>query len=374
MLDKNWFKKHQKGLLFLLNAPIIKYWFRWVLRIRKEDCHLNVKISEILPNNFTFDKKLIFKDHIVFENGNREVYNPYNTEHKKWRLKYKIEKHLVWEMKTDFRTHNKYAKRLFFAFRYIWLMCHYWDILIANNFNPAWNLGFDTATYYPDADAESTTVDGQVWVSGENSTFSTLRSTAGSAARDNATEEAVYIAASSTTDQYSMLTRAPTLFDISGLAAGASISAATYSFWFWEEGNGLSGDNSVNSKVVLDDCSPASNTALQSSDFNIANWGGNDYGRSVQQDALTVSQYEDITINASGITFIETAQSGDGIVKFGMRYGWDFDNTTTGLTWASSAYQGIYFAMADYAGTTRDPKLVLTYTLPSGFISTINVI
>src|SRR3990167_10882627 len=70
VLGKTWFKQHQKGLLFLANAPVIKYWFRWVLGlnglrfrkvkrnwmlVRSNDCSLKERIIEIQPNNYKVD-------------------------------------------------------------------------------------------------------------------------------------------------------------------------------------------------------------------------------------------------------------------------------------------------------------------------------
>ena len=53
--------------------------------------------------------------------------------------------------KAEFRTHDKFTRRLIHAFYPIWLLVHAWDITIANNFQPAWNLGFDTLTAYAGA-------------------------------------------------------------------------------------------------------------------------------------------------------------------------------------------------------------------------------
>ena len=72
---------------------------------------------------------------------------------------------LAWEpkigtcYKREFRTHNKYTKRIYYSLYPIWVLMHAWDILFANNFKPAWNLGFDTLTAYPDPNVESTSVD-----------------------------------------------------------------------------------------------------------------------------------------------------------------------------------------------------------------------
>ena len=101
---------------------------------------------------------------------------------------------------------------------------------------------------------------------------------------------------------------------------------------------------------------PASNDNLVNADKSQV--GTTDFGRSAQQDTLTAGAYNDITLNANGLTNI----SKTGISKFGGVFGFDFDNTTTGLTWASGVFQAVSTAFADTAGTTNDPKLVITYT------------
>ena len=68
VFSKEWFKKHNKALCWLANAPIIKYWFRWLLRIHK-DIPWNEKIDEIMPNAFTYGKKLVLVDCVKLKNG-----------------------------------------------------------------------------------------------------------------------------------------------------------------------------------------------------------------------------------------------------------------------------------------------------------------
>src|SRR3972149_6936967 len=97
MLDQNWFAKYQKQLLWLLNTPIVGIWFRKVLRIRGE-------VDDIGTRKVSLDKIKIGY---------------------------------------DIRTHDKFSKRLYFAFKPLWQLIHWWDTLIANQVAPAWNLGFD---------------------------------------------------------------------------------------------------------------------------------------------------------------------------------------------------------------------------------------
>jgi hypothetical protein len=145
LFDENWFARHQSKLLWLLNTPLIKIWFRWILRIRKFDCPLKTKIAGIAPNNFTFNQKLVLIDHIKLKKG-WVIYDPTNRQHKRLRKSCLIEKRIALERTTDFRTHNKFSKRLFYAFYPVWWLAHQWDTLFANQWQPAWNLGFDTLT------------------------------------------------------------------------------------------------------------------------------------------------------------------------------------------------------------------------------------
>ena len=43
-------------------------------------------------------------------------------------------------------------------------------------------------------------------------------------------------------------------------------------------------------------------------------------------------------------------------------YGWLFDVTITGLTWASSELQNIQVFNSSETGTSKDPKLVVEHT------------
>ena len=52
--DKKWFSKHQKTLLFLLNAPVLKYLTRYIFRIRKYDCPIDSNINRILKHEEEF--------------------------------------------------------------------------------------------------------------------------------------------------------------------------------------------------------------------------------------------------------------------------------------------------------------------------------
>ena len=105
--DPAWFERHQRILLWLANRSLLRWWFRWVLRIQDDPA----PIREIWPNV------------IVYED-----------EHQR---------------RAVFRTHDKFSKRLYYAFRPLWWLLHYWDLLIADRWLPQWSYGFATLTLYP---------------------------------------------------------------------------------------------------------------------------------------------------------------------------------------------------------------------------------
>ena len=170
MFNSQWFLKHQKTLLLFANSFIGRY----VLCLKTSSVGKN-KIIKILPNSIT------------------------------WKGKKKN------EYVTEFRTHDKFGKRIFYAFKPIWYLFHLWDMVWYPNFN----LGFDTATFYPAAGAASP-VDGVVARHGIDEAFATIRAGAGTiSSATDADAQASRLTASATTNQYSLLRRGIFLFDTS---------------------------------------------------------------------------------------------------------------------------------------------------------------
>lgn len=273
----------------------------------------------------------------------------------------RIDVNAIWweeagKTKIEFRTHNKFSKRLYHAFYPVWALFHMWDTLVANLYVPRLNLGFDTLTVYPDAHTESTSVDGRVTRNGVDEAFGTIRAGAGTEVGDSdANNNAAKIVASSTSNQYADITRSIYLFDTSTLADTANITAAVFSLYREGSTDTLTGGSSANSTWELVASTPASNTALVAADFSQV--GSTSFGSSAIHADLTNSVYNNITLNASGLAAI----SKTGVSKFAIRFKWDLDNTTTGITWASGGEIRSIVSNADTSGTSQDPKLVVTY-------------
>lgn len=206
--------------------------------------------------------------------------------------------------------------------------------------------------FYPDADPESTSTDGRTARASVNETFASIR--AGSGNNANATDASLVapsLSASTTTNQYAILRRAVWIFDTSAIPAGAVVSAANLSLYATAKSNGLGSPD-----LVIDAPTTASNTNVSSTDYALANWAGTELGRVTYAD-WTTGGYEVITLDTDAVTV-------NGITRLGGRLGWDFDNSTTGLTWASSAATS-YTAYAADNGSNQ-PRLGVSYAVGGG--------
>ncbi len=288
------------------------------------------KISLILPNSITwFSGK--FKKDKRFKNRHDSRLMLYSTE---------------------FRTHDKFAKRVYYAFKPVWFLIHFWDTLFANNFEPTWNLGFDTLTVYPAAGATSP-VDGRVGRDGVDEAFSTIIGGAGNSSDAlSASQWFMYLGASSTTNQFIRNWRSIFLFDTSGLTSAAIISAATLSL----EGNAKLNEHGGSPTFEVVASTPAANDNLANADYG--QLGAVSFS-SMAYASFSIAGYNDFSLNASGIANI----SKTGISKFGCKNGWDLAGSFGG-TWGATNVLSFTGYFADQTGTTSDPKLVVTYTLP----------
>lgn len=215
------------------------------------------------------------------------------------------------------------------------------------------NFGFDTLTAYPDAHPETDTVDGRISYSSYSATWSTIHNaTSGKKVYDQETSGYfVLLNSSYSSSEWGELCRSFFLFKTSALGSGATVSDATFSFYVpstYSQGLGTITINVVAS-------TPASNTGLVVGDYD--QLGTTSFGTK----SGTSSGYNDITLNASGISNI----SKTGISKFGCRSEWDRSNTPP--TWVSNktSLEECCFAEDTTANNGKDPKLVVTYTAQS---------
>jgi hypothetical protein len=139
-----------------------------------------------------------------------------------------------------------------------------------------------------------------------------------------------------------------TPFDISSLGALASVTAGTFSLM-----PSVVTANNGNWNVV--ETTQASATTLTVSDH--ANFNTTRL-KTTDVNSWTADTYTNFTLNASGYAIILAASG--GAVKIAGRVDKDIDNSAPS---GPPQYNNITMYTSDQSGTTKDPKLVFTYTL-----------
>lgn len=328
VFGNKWFERHQSKLLIMLNAPVVKYWFRWCLRIRSYDCSIETKIVKITPSSFSYGCNRIDNNHV--------------------------------QITTDFRTHDKFSKRLYFAFKYLWYVMHFFDWVALDRIEYLTTLsfGFSTLTSYPDPGVGGTTTCGmqgrEPAVNTDN--WATIRSGAGTLANNSQTQAYLcswYCSTAGNTNFFIGLYRSIFTFDTSSLTSNATISASVISFFGVLKAN----PSSLTFDVDIYTATPASNSTLVTGDYG--QYGSTSQtGSPISYSSYSIIAYNDFTFNATGISNI----SKTGISRFGTRNA-NHDVANSAPTWTAleNPYMSAFFA--DQTGTTNDPKLVVTYTI-----------
>ena len=215
-------------------------------------------------------------------------------------------------------------------------------------------MGGATTTKYPDADSESSSVDGYIGFQGldpgDRSNWSDTRTDDGTLVSSVGIVRDAHALINSTAHYNSGwedFTRGFMLFDTSSIGSGQSVSAAVYSFTSSQKNDTATDDtwNIVSS-------APASNTALVAGDFDSV--GSTSFG-TIETTGVTAdsSTYNDITLNSSGRSAVAVA----GVTKFGFR--WEPDRADSEEQSTSQILQ----LSADTASNSKDPKLVVTHAV-----------
>jgi hypothetical protein len=323
-----WFVRWQRPLLWALNAPYVRRWARWVLRIHR-DVPPAEAICGLLPHAVWWGHRLEWR-------GGR------------LRARYTI----------DVRTHDKFAKRLYWAFRPLWWILHAWDSTVAQPYRPAWDAGFDTLTRYPDAHPETTTVDGYAYhdtgLAGSGVVWATLVAAAGTFASDaTATGAVANIQSDTGANKWLLLTRSFFLFNTAAIGVSSSIESAVLQVHGSTKTDSFSPKIAPNTAIYAG--TPASNTALVAGDFDAV--GSTIFSGNLAHADFAIDAYNSYVFNAAGLDAIDKA----GISKFSGRSRYDANPSTP--VWSAGHNASVSCKMADTAGVTTDPRLVVEYTL-----------
>lgn len=322
VFSRAWFDQHQRLLVTLLAWPLVGRVLRKVLAIRSCDVGWKGYIVALMPHAYTVD------------NGDGTL-------------------------TTDFRTHKKYAKRLYYVLYPLWQMAHWWDVCVANPLAPALNLGFDTLTAFPDADPETTTVDGMVNRGEQDETFAAIRAGAGTGGGSAETSSWLgLIQFSATTNQFKYIDRSIFLFYTAVLTGAATISAATLSIAGKETSGNINNCSTIPDLDVYTS-NPASNTNLVAADYSAFGSTSQTGGAVVTYTGWNANAYNAFVFNATGLSNIAKT----GVSKFGVRNA-NFDVANVAPSpWINDYAFRIEAAYADETGSANDPKLVVTYTV-----------
>jgi hypothetical protein len=219
----------------------------------------------------------------------------------------------------------------------------------------------DESTFNPDADPESTSVDGRcsrTVLADPAEAWATIIAGAGnsgSATSAGASGDSFIFRAGTNNNTWYILGRSIFLFDSSSLTASATISGAIFSI----NGTAKANDASNTPTINVYSSNPASNTAIADADHNTI--GSTAFSTAKAYADMNTAGYNDFTLNATGLAAI----SKTGITKFGTREA-TYDVGTTQPLWGGDTKLTVNYA----DNGSNKPKLVVTFTLPSATVAT----
>ncbi len=225
-----------------------------------------------------------------------------------------------------------------------------------------------TSTFYPDGDTESTSVDGIVnnYSGGGCQNWSTVINE-GTGAGANSVSATSVIRIRGVGTNLSTCTkdvgRAVFLFDTSSVPDTSTINSGVLSVYGLEGTVNTIGLQNGSEYLSLVSSSPGSNTNITTSDYG--SFGttklSNDFDLGSAFSNWSGSSYNEFNLNSSGLGNI----SKTGVSKFGIRFIDDVEATTPDASNKADSNGFVYMHFAEQTGTSNDPKLTVTYTLPS---------
>lgn len=203
-----------------------------------------------------------------------------------------------------------------------------------------------TTAFYPDANPETSTVDGYAGRSAVDESWASIRGGSGNANSSSGTVVSVSVAASSTTNQWLNILRGIYLFDTSAIGSGNDPTSATFNFYATDKLDNFS--QSMDIVAVT----PASNTDTANADYGTF---GTTLLGTISISSITTSAWNSITLNSDGLAAISLT----GITKLGLRL--SGDRTNTEPTWSHFGDSHVNLRTADYSGGSHAPYLNVTY-------------
>lgn len=218
-------------------------------------------------------------------------------------------------------------------------------------------------TFYPDPHVEDTSVDGQVTHKGSQLAWATIVAGVGTEANDTAASAGYVLFYSDPTSGWNELSRAICLFNTDGLPNDVNVTGVVLSIYGSDKADG----NSCAPAINVYSSDPASNVALVGGDFD--SLGTEALASAIAHAAFNIAGYNNFTlIDVNSDNFATNADgtyiNKEGVTKLGLRDSlYDVTGDDPNRVGGQYTYLSAYFA--DQGGTTRDPKLVVTYELPA---------
>jgi hypothetical protein len=316
VFNSDWFKSHQSSLLSWLNGSWLKRKLsRHAFRIEAIE-----PITEIAPSHY-----------VVKLNDTQR--------------------------RADFRTHPKYAKRLYYSLIAYWWFLHFLDWAFLDRWVPQYSFGLSFLSVLP-ADGEGgATCDGyaaRVVTAGASLTSAR---TGNGTSQSNTTTAGVgvRITCHADTDKYYAIRRAGFSFNTATIGDWDTIDAASLNLYSTDTYHANTYDT-VDSSLNVVSFTPANPGTLATGDYN--SFGTTIYSTVSYADFTVSNGSKPFTINASGRAALINKT---GISVLGLRVGSDISGT--GITWKTGADIAIGVRWVDYTGTGSDPYLDVSYTL-----------
>jgi len=217
-------------------------------------------------------------------------------------------------------------------------------------------IGASPETFYPDAHPESTSVDGAVRHYDDPETWANIVAGAGTDSYDDVTDNyECQFKASVTTNRWQYNLRGIFVFDTSGVPDDAKVTAAVLSDYGRIKADQCSATPNLNAYKST----PASNTALQSSDYAQT-------GSVALSSAIAYGDWSTVGYNDFNLADVDTDNFGyiskTSVTKLCIKNA-NYDVANNPPNYVSDAISAVKGFCAE-EGSGYKPKLVVTYELP----------
>ena len=212
---------------------------------------------------------------------------------------------------------------------------------------------FTDATFNPDANPETNSVDGYTRAINQNLSWSAITALAAQAAYDsNSSDKGCWNGASGTTDQYAYFSRSHYLFDTSSIGSGQTVDSASLDINV-DKTNGDDLGLSWNIYAT----NPASNNALVAADHSTVGTTPFSTARTIVGESTSPTTIA-MTLNSDGKDAIDV----EGMAKFAVATQEDRENGTYGdPTWSSGDFSTLTMVMSETTGSNI-PELTVTHS------------